>query len=462
MATFYIKNFGCRATQADATAIEWQLLEAGQRRAAACEQADLLVIHTCTVTASADAQARQAIRSLHQKNPRARILVTGCYAQRAPEELAAIEGVSWVVGNSHQKDIGLLLGTATGEARTDIVPLMQLNSASSPAGRLGEVLASNISEWTEVRLAPAEAAGDRTRPVLKIQDGCNHRCAYCVLPFVRGRSRSLPPEQVLGEIRRLVACGYKEVVLSGINLGSYGRDLVPRVELVALIRRVLEETPLERLRISSLEPMDVTQELVELVGSTGRLARHFHVPLQSGSNRVLARMHRWYRAAHYARRLELIRERLPGAGIGGDVIVGFPGETPADHQATLRLIEHLPFTYLHVFPFSPRPGTAAATMPDQVPPAVIKQRSKELRALAAAKAATFRQAQVGRTLRVLTLKGIHEDDSGTRTEAISDNYLRVRLAGAWPAQQFVDARITADAGTHLLARQSLSALPDKS
>ena len=251
-----------------------------------------------------------------------------------------------------------------------------------------KILTGDIFAQTDVQLAPAEVvAGDRTRPILKIQDGCNNRCAYCVIPFVRGRSRSLPPHAVLDEVKKLVAHGSREIVLSGINLGAYGRDLAPRARLADIVQRILAETSLESLRLSSIEPQDVTEELIALVASSARLAPHFHVPLQSGSDRVLRAMHRWYRAAHYAERVKLIRCTLPGAAIGADVIVGFPGETEQDFQSTLDLIDILPFTYLHVFSFSARPGTKAAALGAPVPPAAIRERARALRALAQQKSA---------------------------------------------------------------------------
>ncbi|HEX2711263.1 MAG TPA: tRNA (N(6)-L-threonylcarbamoyladenosine(37)-C(2))-methylthiotransferase MtaB, partial [Candidatus Acidoferrales bacterium] len=440
MACFYIENFGCRATQADAAAIERQLVERGYRPQRAVAGADFVVVNTCTVTSSADSQARQCIRAIHHQNPSARIVVTGCYAQRAPEELAQLEGVAWVVGNSHKPEIPALIGRISGpqaEASSEFIPLGAIAAEPMSLERgPAKILTGDIFEQTAVLVAPVVGGeGGHTRPTLKIQDGCNNRCAYCVIPFVRGRSRSLPPAEVLEELRRLTAAGYREVVLSGINLGSYGRDLEPRIEFPALVERVLDETPLERLRISSVEPMDVTRDFVALVASTDRIAPHFHIPLQSGSDHILAAMHRWYRVAHYARRLEWIRELLPNAAIGADLIVGFPGETDIDHRATLELVEQLPFTYLHVFAFSKRPGTKAAAMPGEVPPGVIKQRSRELRALADAKAAAFRVAQLGGVLRVLTLNGSGGDGSSGWTRALSDNYLDVRVAGCWPANQ---------------------------
>jgi len=271
---------------------------------------------------------------------------------------------------------------------------------------------------------------------VKIQDGCNSRCSYCVIPFVRGRSRSLPPAQVIEEISRLSASGYREIVLSGINLGMYGRDLSPRTEFIDLLRRILDETAVERLRISSIEPMDVTEDLIDLFASNDRIAQHFHMPLQSGCDRILAAMHRWYRAEHYARRVELIRARLPHAGIGADVIAGFPGETDAEHAETVAFIERLPFTYLHVFSFSERPGTRAAAMADRVPGQAIKARARELRALGEAKSAAFRRSQVGRELRLLTLRS--KSDTPEITPALSSNFLSIEVHSDFSPNVWLD------------------------
>src|SRR5579859_4830488 len=409
MPTFYIEQFGCRATQADGAAIERQLLDRGFASTAESEDADVVVVNTCTVTSAADTQARDAIRKLHSRNPAVRVIVTGCYAQRAPEELAALPGVSWVVGNSHKPEIPAIVDGLSRKVPShggNFVPaaVLDTNAMSLHRGP-AKILTGDIFEQTSLLAAPVLGGeGNHTRPVLKIQDGCNSRCSYCVIPFVRGKSRSLPPAIVLEEIQRLHEAGYREIVLSGINLGSYGRDLSPRVDFLDLLRRILDETPLHRLRVSSIEPLDVTRDLIALFASTARIAQHFHMPLQSASDRILAAMHRWYRSEHYARRVELIREHLPCAAIGADVIAGFPGETGLDHSSTLAFIERLPFTYLHVFSFSRRPGTRATALSGEVPPAVIKQRARELRALGEAKAALFRRAQLGRTLRVLTLR----------------------------------------------------------
>jgi threonylcarbamoyladenosine tRNA methylthiotransferase MtaB len=458
MATFFIQQFGCRATQADGAAIERQLLSRGCTPVSEASSANFVVVNTCTVTAAADAQARDAIGKIHAANPTARVIITGCYAQRAPEDLAALPGVSWVVGNSHKPQIPQLVSdlslTQPAAVANDFFPVASLDSEPlSLSHAPAKILTGDIFARTEFLAAPVLGGeGNHTRPTLKIQDGCNSRCSYCVIPFVRGKSRSLPPETVLQEIRTLTTSCFREIVLSGINLGTYGRDLSPRVEFSTLLRRILDETSVDRLRISSIEPLDVTHDLIDLFASTDRIAQHFHMPLQSASDRVLAAMHRWYRAEHYARRVELIRERLPHAAIGADVIAGFPGETEADHADTLSFIEALPFTYLHVFSFSARPGTKAASLPDQLPAAVIKRRARELRALSEAKAAAFRRSQLGRTLRVLTLRRDESGDASpdSNTPALSTNYLRVRVSGIWPANSWLDVRILSEEGNYLM------------
>src|SRR5216684_1796908 len=471
MPAFFIEQFGCRATQADGAALERQLLDRGCTSAPTVAAADIVVVNTCTVTASADAHARDAIRKLHAANPAVRIIATGCYAQRAPEELAALPGVAWVVGNSHKPQIPRLVDSlSTGapaepaKSANNFVPAAALHSDSTvpfhsfvgaPAAAgcavsFAKILTGDIFEQRALLSAPVLGGeGNHTRPTLKIQDGCDSRCSYCVIPFVRGRSRSLPPGTVIQEIKRLSEAGYREIVLSGINLGTYGRDLSTRVEFEDLLRCILDETSVERLRISSIEPLDVTQDLVDLFASTDRIAQHFHMPLQSASDRILAAMHRWYRAEHYARRVELIHERLPHAAIGADVITGFPGESDEDHAATLAFIERLPFTYLHVFSFSKRPGTKAAALANEVPGATIKRRARELRALSEKKSAAFRQSQLGRTLRVLTL--IPGDETAAAyTPALSSNYLRVRLNGSHPANLWFAVRILGEAENTLV------------
>jgi len=446
MSTFYIEQFGCRATQADGAAIERQLLNRGCTASPSPQNAEFVVINTCTVTSSADAQARDAIRKIHAQNPAAKILVTGCYAQRAPEELAALPGVSFVVGNSHKPQIPDLIA----KSHKDFVPASFVTPASPPATLQSEshgrsqssrIISGDIFAVRDVLVAPVLGGeGNHTRPTLKIQDGCNNRCSFCVIPFVRGKSRSLPPNTVLSEIHRLCDSGFQEIVLSGINLGSWGRDFSPRAGFLDLLRRILDETPLPRLRISSIEPLDVTQDLITLFASTDRIAQHFHMPLQSGSDNILSAMHRWYRTEHYARRVKLIREFLPHAALGADVIAGFPGETEADHENTLRFIDSLPFTYIHVFSYSSRPGTKAADLDSQLPGETVHRRATELRLLGESKAAAFRASQLGRTHQVLTLNRPSKFSAAPWTPALSSNYLQFRIPESLPANQFLDVR----------------------
>jgi threonylcarbamoyladenosine tRNA methylthiotransferase MtaB len=454
VTTFHVVNFGCRATQADAAEIEQGLLASGCVPTERIADAQLVVVNTCTVTAAADAEARQAIAALHKQNPAARIAVTGCYAQRAPQDLAPLPGVRWIVGNSHQQEIAQLCsdGGELEAGTTAIVPVAALSS-SSLLRRPAAVLRGDIFDLRDVA-RPQAFGGVRghTRPTLKIQDGCNHRCAYCVIPFVRGRSRSLAPGMVLEAIRQSVRAGVQEMVLSGINLGSYGQDLAPRTALVALLRRILDETELPRLRLSSLEPMDVTRELIEFIASTERMARHLHLPLQSGSDRVLAAMRRRYRRAHYAAHVALVRKLLPEAAIGADVIAGFPGESDADHRATLEFIEQLACSYVHVFSFSARPGTAAAALPESVVASVIRTRARELRALAEGKRAQFHAQQMGKRMRVLTLETNSQKLASGTTRAVSSNALDLLVEGRWPANHWLDVEIASVAGNRLLAR----------
>ena len=414
MVTFFIQNFGCRATQADGAAIESSLLGKGLH-AAGRSEADLVVLNTCTVTSAADEDVRHAINRVRRENPSARILVTGCYAQRAPAELAAIPGVTWVVGNSHKTEI----------------PEIVLTGPETPYH--GQIRVGDIFAQQEFLAGVVEdAGGDRTRPNLKVQDGCGNRCSFCIIPFVRGRSRSAKPEWVVAQVRSLAA-RYREVVLSGINLGRWGRDLGGGQRLADLVRLLLEETGIERLRLSSVEPMDWSDDLLGLMASSPRIARHVHAPLQTGSDSVLRRMHRKYRPRHYEDRISKARALMPCAAIGADVMAGFPGETDGEFEENRRFIEQLPFTYLHVFTYSERPGTPAASAHDPVPTPVRKERNAVLRDLAAAKNLAFRRQMVGRTLSVVTL-----EQEGS---ALSDNFLKVELSTPREANRIIDVAI---------------------
>jgi threonylcarbamoyladenosine tRNA methylthiotransferase MtaB len=295
----------------------------------------------------------------------------------------------------------------------------------------------DIFAHTELMGATVFEAGARTRPNLKVQDGCNNRCSFCIIPFVRGRSRSLPLEESLREVNALVDAGYREVVISGINLGRWGRDLPGRQRFEDLVQAIIERTALEKLRISSVEPMDWSDDLIALVASSPRIARHAHVPMQTGSDRVLRQMHRKYRPWHYADRLTRIRAAMPTAAIGADVMVGFPGEDELDFEETRLMVERLPFTYLHVFTYSSRPGTPSAAMPGQVPPPVMKERNRILREIAAAKRIAFMQSFVGGTIEAITLS-VYEDGC---TEALTDNYLKLRIRGQHDPNQWMSVQV---------------------
>jgi threonylcarbamoyladenosine tRNA methylthiotransferase MtaB len=441
VSSFYVENFGCRATQADGAAIERQLAEKGLVRSDDANEAQVVVLNTCTVTASADQDARATIRRIHRQNPEARILVTGCYAQRAPAEISALPGVSLVVGNSHKHQLAELAMPSAG-----FVPLAAVADAHGAPAMVGDIFAH-----TELLAAPVfDSDHEKTRPNLKVQDGCNNRCSFCIIPFVRGRSRSLKLEEVIGNVDRLVANGYKEIVLSGINLGRWGREWgsETRYRFTDLLRAILDRTSVAKLRISSVEPMDWSDDLIALVASSPRICRHTHVPLQSGSDKILRKMHRKYRPWHYEDRIMKIRAAMPTAAIGADVMVGFPGETEEDFEETRAFIERLPFTYLHVFTYSSRPGTPSAEMTNQVPVHVARERNRVLRELAAAKKFEFQQLFVGQTLEAITLT--HQ--LGGRTEALTDNYQKLWIEGSHAPNQSVSVGITGIEGEALVGR----------
>ncbi|MFB3776412.1 MAG: tRNA (N(6)-L-threonylcarbamoyladenosine(37)-C(2))-methylthiotransferase MtaB [Bryobacteraceae bacterium] len=393
---FLIRNFGCRATQADGAELAAELAARGCHATHQASEADLVILNTCTVTASADEDVRREVRRVRRANPSAQLVVTGCYAQRAPAEAARLPGVSRVVGHSDKMRIPDILGVQPGPE-------------------------------------PGSTIQDRTRPNLKIQDGCNNHCTFCIIPSLRGRSISTPPERVVEQVRRL-AGSCREVVLSGVNLGRWGREPAIRMRLADLLRRLLAETRIERLRLSSVEPMDLTDDLLGLMASTPRIAKHVHAPLQSGSDAVLRRMRRWYRAKHYADRIRKARQWMPEAAIGADVMVGFPGETEAEFDQTRALIEELPFTYLHVFTYSARPGTPAAGMPDQVPIRERKRRNQVLRRIAAAKNLAFRRSLADKRLSAVTI-----DDGSV---ALTTNYLKVRLTPPREPNQMIEVELT--------------------
>jgi threonylcarbamoyladenosine tRNA methylthiotransferase MtaB len=496
VASFYVENFGCRATQADGAAIERQFRERGLSRAGTPAQAEIVVLNTCTVTAAADQDARAAIRRIHRQNPKCQIVVTGCYAQRAPDEIATMPGVTLVIGNSHKHQLGqialpsditrraTIAGSPDIEAFQDVALSWEGHGFSRAASEektpalaaevphfvplttltrehRSPIFVSDIFAHTELLAAPVfDAPNERTRPNLKVQDGCDNRCSFCVIPYVRGHSRSLALPQIIQEVNTLVSAGYREVVISGINLGRWGRDLAqevwggrprpPRFE--DLIRAILDQTKLEKLRISSVEPMDWSDELIRLQADSPRIAKHAHVPMQSGSDAVLRRMHRKYRPWHYREKIEKIRAAMPTAAIGADVMVGFPGETDAEFNDTVRMIQSLPFTYLHVFSYSPRPGTPAAAMRNQIPVQTARERNRMLRDIATEKKLAFMQSFIGKTVDAITLhasasvlpSGNEAPSRVSRcgfTAALTDNYLKLRLDRRHDPNRWIKAQV---------------------
>jgi threonylcarbamoyladenosine tRNA methylthiotransferase MtaB len=496
---YHVENFGCRASQADGDAISAGLEALGGRPADDSSVPDVVVVNTCTVTAEADRDARAYIRRIQRGNPKARIVVTGCYAQRAPDELAALPGVFSVVGNSHKSQVAsIALGSfqsqpafpteqkrasmtngnsriAMATSSPHFVPLAALTSVpnfsperlqSAPAFILaGDIFAHSNFELASLpssaidRLAQSSAP-HRTRPTLKIQDGCGNRCTFCVIPSTRGNSRSLSKPQVLDSVEQFIAAGGQELVMSGINLGRWGRDLDPQLRFQDLLTEIFETTSLPRLRISSVEPMDWTDGLISLLcqyvgGERPRLARHVHMPLQSGSDRVLRRMHRRYRPWHYSDRLAKVRSACPDAAIGADVMVGFPGETDEEFRESYDFITAQPLTYLHIFPFSARPGTSGWELHrlHPVPPAAVRERMAALRALIQQKNLAFRKTFIGKQLSAVTLSKPY----GLRGTALTDNFLSVELDKSWAANQLIlinigDASAAGLRGTAAVAR----------
>jgi threonylcarbamoyladenosine tRNA methylthiotransferase MtaB len=416
---FFITNFGCRASQSEGASIHQELLDSNATASGSPYDADVVIINSCTVTAEADRDVRQTIRRVASRNPKAQIIVTGCYAQRAPGELAELPQVRYVVGNSHKPLVGELA-------------LNLLDDDFSTHGR-AEILCSSIFLERELRPASHVGSAGRTRAVVKVQDGCNANCSFCIIPSVRGRSRSIEPEAALSEVRDLVVRGYKEVVFSGIHLGTYGRDFQSPMTFYRLVCRALEVPGLERLRLSSIEPLEVVPELIDLVAAQPRMAHHFHIPMQSGSARILKAMYRPYSPQYYAGLISRIRKFIPDAAIGADVMVGFPGESDEDFADTYRLIEQSPLTYLHVFPYSSRPGTVAADLPNHVPDPVSRFRAKSLRTLIARKNELFRRQMIGSEIEVLTL----EDGS-----ALSSNFVRVALTDVAPVNEWIRVLVT--------------------
>lgn len=424
-----VTTLGCRLNQVDGLEVTAALEARGFRAAASQEPADVVVINTCTVTARADFSDRQAIRRAARRHPGARVVVTGCWAQTDPEAVARVDGVDLVVGNADKARLPELIA--------------QLLDA--PPGRT-ERCVSDIRGVRALAPAPMFSGQGRSRAFVKAQDGCQHRCAFCIVPLARGASRSREPRAVVEEIGRLAAAGFRDVTLTGVDLGHYGWDLAPRTTLAALLRHAGAVPGLRFLRLSSVLPAYFTDELIDVLASSPVIAPHLHVPLQSGSDAVLRRMRRPYTTAMYLRLVDRLAATVPGLGLGTDVIVGFPGESAADFADTRSIVEALPFTYLHVFAYSDRPGTEAASLPGRVAPAAVAARSRELRALAADKNLAFRRGLVGSRQDVVVLET--RDRASGALVGLTGAYVEVVFEGPDALmRRVVPVRVTgADAG----------------
>jgi len=406
--SFHTITLGCKLNQFDAAAIEGELLRRGFDATQHSSEADVVIVNTCTVTHRADADARKRIRAVRRANPGCTLLVTGCYAEREPDRVRAIGGVDRVFGNRDKPHLSAILDE------------MSIGATAEPGGDADRGCDGLLD------LPRSLSFGRRSRAFLKVQDGCRLACSYCVIPAVRGPSRSVPAARVLDVARDLIARGFREIVLTGVNTGDWGRDLDPPSSLACLLRRLLDAIGPNRLRLNSLEPLTLTDEIVELIAADPRLAPHVQVPLQSGSPTVLRRMRRNYGPERYLERLERLAAAVPHARLGADVIVGFPGETEAEFDQTLRFIERSPLSYLHVFSWSPRSGTAASDLPGRVPPRIVGRRSRRLRALGRARCLGFRRRFEGQRLDAVALGAAGPDG---RQRALSGNYIDLTLSG---------------------------------
>lgn len=403
MKTFRIVTLGCKVNQAESDALSARLAGEGWRVAAAHEEADLCVVHTCAVTQKAAMQSRQAVRRAVLSHPRACVTVTGCYAETDPGTLAKIAGVDHVLDRGAAGALEDILQTC---------PEHVCAPSADPSGPC----------------STADRPRGRTRPFVKIQDGCDAFCAYCIVPYARGRSRSVAAGDVLESVRRLEAAGYHEAVLTGIHIGRYGQESNPPASLSGLLREIAGATERIRLRLSSIEPLELTPELIDIVAGSDRFCRHFHIPLQSGDAEVLQRMRRPYGPHEFTAAVARIHAYMPEAALGADILVGFPGESEQAFLNTYELVQSLPLSYLHVFPFSPRPGTAASALPDRVHGTVVKDRCTRMRRLGAAKRRAFYSHFIGREVADVVTESRRDPQTGL-LKGVTGNYLPVLFAG---------------------------------
>ena len=417
---FTIITLGCKVNQYESEALEKVLADMGHVRCdpqwihgktLSCQkQSDVCIVNTCTVTGKAAMQSRQAIRQAVRSNPEAIVVVTGCYAQTQPDAIAGINGVDFIAGHREKNSI------------PDLVLSLSKNRANPVM-----ISVQNIFSETLFRDMPVTPEGNRTRPFLKIQDGCNAYCSYCIVPYARGKSRSLPPEHVLHKIRELKNKGYHETVLTGIHLGAYGHDLSPKTSLYQLLMKIRDLQIIDRVRLSSIEPRELNDDIIDLAVKWDGLCPHFHIPLQSGDNEILKKMNRPYHREFFRDLVVNINDKLPQAAIGIDCMMGFPGETEESFRNTYELIQTLPVSYLHVFPFSSREGTAAWEFPGKVQSGLIKERCRLMRYLGLEKKMRFYNKFLGKQLRVL-VEHRRENSTGM-LKAMSSNYIPVLMDG---------------------------------
>jgi threonylcarbamoyladenosine tRNA methylthiotransferase MtaB len=406
MTTVSIATLGCKVNQFESETLMASLEERGYGLVSFEEGADVTIINTCTVTHRADFQSRQLVRRALRSNPKSLIIVTGCYSQVAPEVITKIEGVKYLLGNREKAQI------------PDLLPLMQ-------KGELPKVQVADIQQEKILPDIPLHSFHRHTRAFLKIQDGCDAHCSYCIVPYARGRSRSLPPERVLEHLKILKDRGYKEVVLTGIHIGSYGADLTPPSSLEKLLRQLEEDETSKRIRLSSIEPVDFSKDLISLLSRSTRICPHLHIPIQNGDDEILKLMNRDYDRSFLSDLIEELHQKISDVSIGADVIVGFPGETEDKFESTYRFIESLPLAYLHVFPFSRRKGTPASQFRGQVDEGRIKKRAEAMRGLGKQKRKNFYHQFLHQELSVL-VEGRGEKGSG-RWKGFSRNYIPVFL-----------------------------------
>jgi threonylcarbamoyladenosine tRNA methylthiotransferase MtaB len=406
MKTVTIATLGCKVNQFESEALTESLEKGGYRIVAFGEKADITIVNTCTVTHRADFQSRQMIRRAHRCSSDTLLIVTGCYAQVDPERLSKIEGVKYLLGNQEKKSLPSFLS------------LME-------RGELPKIQVDDIRKEVRFEDTPLHSCHRHTRAFVKVQDGCDARCSYCIVPSARGRSRSLAPERILGHLKELKQRGYKEAVLTGIHLGAYGYDLDPNVSLEDLLGRVEEDETPSRIRLSSIEPRDFSPGLIAHLSRSRKICPHLHIPIQSGDDAILKKMNRNYDRSFLSDLVQELHGRIPNLSIGADMIVGFPGETAERFQNSFGLISSFPLAYLHVFPFSRREGTPAAQFPDRVGDEEMKNRAASLRTLGKEKRQTFYRRFVNQKLSVL-VEGRRRKEGGVR--GLSRNYVPVFIS----------------------------------